>query len=186
MASNLATFNAALAVTAAAAGDIAFARTVLDEAGRFEDMRFDSEWIGSMALYCEACVQTAAVEHAGALLRTMLGTHSVGVRVAPVCGWWGPVAHHLGALERLLGQLDAALENLYTALSVEASMRAVPFEARTSIELARVHLAMGGTARRNEAAEMLARAEAAATTIGAFGIATDVRQLTALTNTRQK
>jgi hypothetical protein len=188
MASNLATFHAALAVTAAAAGDIGYARTVLDEAGRrgFEDMRFDSEWIGSMALYCEACVRTAAVEHAGALHRTMLGTHLVGVRVAPVCGWWGPVPHHLGALERLLGQLDAALEHLYTALSVESSMRAVPFEARTLIELARVHLAMGGAARRDEAAEMLARADAAAARLSASGIATDVRPLTELTTSRPK
>jgi transcriptional regulator with XRE-family HTH domain/tetratricopeptide (TPR) repeat protein len=188
MASNFTTFHAALAATAAMAGDIAFARTVLDEAGRrgFPHMRFDSEWIGSMALYCEACVRSAAVEHAESLHGTMLGIHSVGVRVAPVCGWWGPVAHHLGALERLLGQLDAALEHLNTALSVEASMRAVPFEARTLTELARVQLAMGGTARRDEAADVLARAEAAATGLGALGIATDVQQLTELTTTRLK
>ena len=60
------------------------------------------------------------------------------VRVAPVGAWIGPIDHHLGALSRVLGDLDRADHHLQRALVVEDEMNGRPYTVRTMVELAAV------------------------------------------------
>jgi hypothetical protein len=172
----LGTVAAARALTAAMAGDIDGALVLVDAAaGRgFAEIRFDSEWIGTIGLYADACARCKAVEPASELADVLRGAATATVRIAPIAAWWGPVDHHLGALHRIAGRYDEAITYLQRALDASQRMQATPFAARTAIELARAHA--GGEGDPRAATELLVRAETEATRVGATGIAREAAE----------
>jgi tetratricopeptide (TPR) repeat protein len=164
------TFMAGLAVTAASAGDAARAADLLDRqaAKGFDDVRRDAEWLPVIGFLSHACAIAGVTRHADALHQLLGESPARGVRIGPVAAWWGPVRHHLGALDRLLGRLDSAEQHLEAALRLEAEMGARPFEARTQIELAAVLAMSTGADERVHA--LRTAAAATARELGAPGL----------------
>ena len=135
---NVPTFLAGLTLTAAAAGDVAFAGSLLDDqaAAGFDSIRHDAEWLPVVGFLASACAMAGVNRHAEALHALLATSPATTVRVGPLAGWWGPIALHLGALCRLLGDLDQAERHLVVALDVAGTLGSPPFEARTEVELA--------------------------------------------------
>lgn len=144
----LATFEAALAAIAAVAGETAFADDLLacqvGSGGETLERNWSylsAERLPVLGMLAWCCGATANVEQAK-VLRGFLGrvaqTGVRVVRVAALGAWLGPLDHHIGVLNRVLGDLDGAEENLTRALAVEDEMRGRPFRVRTLLELAEV------------------------------------------------
>ncbi len=131
------TFQAGLALTAALAGDVDLAQRVLKEGGRqrFQDIRQDVEWIGTVVLYSNASVIVGEREHCEHLHRLLVKSPITAVRLGPITNWWGPVDHHLGALCRVLGLWEEARTRLERARAIEMALGAEPFLRRTQTEL---------------------------------------------------
>lgn len=163
------TFLAGMTLTVAAAGDHRLAIELLDRqaAQGFQDVRRDAEWLPVVGFLSHACAMSAGAHHAPLLRWLLESGQATGVRIGPVAGWWGPVEHHLGALSRVEGQLDAAVSHLETALAVEASMGALPFLARTQWELAAVLEQRAVTADLERIGELRDNARAIAHRLGA-------------------
>ncbi len=132
------TFMAGLAMTAAEAGELALAGELLDDQARvgFDSIRRDAEWLPVLGFLAHAAVIVADRAHVDAIHALLATTEARTVRVGPLAGWWGPVDHHLGAMCRVLGRHDRAVEHLEVALAVEERFGARPWMARTQLELA--------------------------------------------------
>ena len=172
----LSTFEAALAGVAALAGDHAAASRLTDEQLGADGEILDRDWsylsaerlpvLGLLAWGCSASQNTTQA----ALLRDRLVLHADlgvrAVRVAPVGAWLGPIDHHIGALERVLGNLDRAEHHLRRALVVEEEMNGRPFRVRTLLELAELARVRGGAGAASEASAWRNQAEHLASELG--------------------
>jgi class 3 adenylate cyclase len=117
------------------------ARTEFERLAREEFVQLprDWNWLASMFVLAEICVDLGEAEHAEILYR-LLAPYST--RNA-VLGWYhtyGSVAFALGRLAALLGRLDEAEAHFETALAANARIRAVPPLAHTETELAKLLL----------------------------------------------
>ncbi len=100
----------------------------------------DWNWLASMFVLSEICVDLGEARHAEVLYR-LLAPYSA--RNA-VIGWYhtyGSVAYALGRLAGLLGRFDDAKAHFETALAANARMRAATPLAHTQFELAKLLLA---------------------------------------------
>lgn len=174
----LATFEAALAAVAAAAGDWTFADQLLDEQIGVEGRTLARNWsylsaerLPVLGMLSWACGMSGSAAHAPVLRDALLKHVALGVRVvrvAAVGAWIGPIDHHIGALNRVLGHLDEAEAHLHRALVVEDEMNGRPYRVRTLLELAgvaEVRSAMS-PGSRSRAAEWRGQAEDLAVTLG--------------------
>lgn len=145
---NLRTFEAGLTAMAAAAGDVAMSgELLLAQVGASGEI-LDKEWVYLSAerlpvvgMLSWACWASSNRELADVLRNRLLRIAELGIqvaRIAPVGAWIGPLDHHVGALCRVLGDLDEAERYLTRALTVEDEMRGRPYRVRTLLELARV------------------------------------------------
>lgn len=168
------TFLAGFAITATLGGATEVARGLLEEfaAPGFEALRRDLEWLPVMGFLGHVAAALGATEHAATLYDLLAAHPARAVRVGPVCGWWGPTDHHLGALCRLMGRLDEAKTRLRRAMVVCESFDARPWRARCQLELARILELQAGAATR-ESLALRAGAEAAISDLGAVGISTN-------------
>jgi tetratricopeptide (TPR) repeat protein len=169
---NVPTFLAGLTLTAAAAGDAALAGSLLDEqaAAGFDSIRHDAEWLPVVGFLASACAMAGVNRHAEALHAILATSPATTVRVGPLAGWWGPIALHLGALCRLLGDLDQAERHLVVALDVAGTLGSPPFEARTEVELAALLDQRGAASTRGRAAALRQSATATARELAAPGL----------------
>jgi transcriptional regulator with XRE-family HTH domain/tetratricopeptide (TPR) repeat protein len=171
--------TAGIALCAALAGDEERAAQALRQ---HCEHGFDSHPIGAdrlapAAFLAQACGIVGDVR-AATLLRAELETsRALAVRVGPMIGWWGPVAHHLGVVCRVQGDLGAAEAHLRRALSLERSMNARPFEARTKAGLARV--LMERHTRADEARRLAEESLLGAARLNAPGLEREVASATA-------
>jgi transcriptional regulator with XRE-family HTH domain/tetratricopeptide (TPR) repeat protein len=168
----IAVIQAGIAITAAIAGEHDLARATLDrlvESG-FESKPRGADRLASTAFLAHACVAEGAIQHAEALSSALSASLATVVRVGPLIGWWGPIDHHIGTLQRLLGHDAAAEHHLRRAIGVERAMGALPFAARTGAELAATLVGRDPSGATLIAEEALA----AARSLGAQGIVTEV------------
>jgi transcriptional regulator with XRE-family HTH domain/tetratricopeptide (TPR) repeat protein len=170
----LATFEAALAAIAAAAGDHAFANQLIGEqvGEHGENLARDWSYLSAerlpvVGMLAWGCAMSGNVDRAPFLLDRLSHLWALGVRVvriAPVGAWIGPIDHHMGALHRVLGDFDAAQIHLERALTVEGQMNGRPYQVRTLLELANLTDARGGPVART--AEFRGKAEDLALKLG--------------------
>jgi hypothetical protein len=134
------TFWAGFAMTATEAGLHELARELFATHARagFANVRRDLEWLPVIGFFSHACAGLDDAEYAPVLYELLEASPARGVRVGPLAGWWGATDHHLGALCRVMGRLDEAQVRLRTALETTVLLGARPWQARTSLELARV------------------------------------------------
>ena len=120
------------------------ARTEFERLAReeFVELPRDWNWLASMFVLAEICVDLGEAKHAEVLYR-LLAPYST--RNA-VLGWYhtyGSVAFALGRLAALLGRLDEAEAHFETALAANARIRAAMPLAHTESELAKLLLSRG-------------------------------------------
>ena len=167
------TFMAGLALTAARGGAPDLAAELLDDQAAlgFDRVRRDLEWLPVIGFYCDACAVLGDARHAE-VLHDLLAVHPArAVRVGPLAAFWGPVDHHLGALCGVLGRLDEAEVRMRRAVELGHRLGAVPWLARSELELADVIERTRGVAWRQEAETLRVHAATIAAEVGAFGVA---------------
>jgi hypothetical protein len=149
---------ASLCLTLADSGREVDALTLLDHrtGGAFTDIPKDPTFAATAAMFAEA---TVLLEHrrAAEALRELLApwTGQVGFDGVTAVGSLG---HYVGALERVLGRSDRAVEHLTRSAELHRSMGAGFFEARSRHERARALLARDRPGDRAEATVELRRA----------------------------
>jgi len=148
-------FQAALARIYADIGRTDDARTLLaaGAADRFAHP-FDPLATTTIALWCETAIQLADTAAATVLTERL---HSFADQV--ICSGvniFGSLDHYRGALSAVLGAHDDAERLLTIGLATHEALGAPFFEARSCLELARMHQARGG-AGDADAAERFAR-----------------------------
>jgi tetratricopeptide (TPR) repeat protein/DNA-binding XRE family transcriptional regulator len=168
------TFLAGLALTASVAGEVDTVAQLLDEHagehGDFASVRRDAEWLPVIGFLAGACATSANVRHAATLRSLLLTALARTIRIGPIGAWFGPIDHHVGALSRLLGDLDEAVRRLESALVIEADFGARPFQARTANELALALASRDLPGDRQRADTFRAMAEAIAAELAAPGL----------------
>jgi tetratricopeptide (TPR) repeat protein len=133
------TFMAGFAITAALGGQVELARELLSwQASKgFGRVRRDLEWLPVIGFLSHTAAVLGELDHAGELYGLLASHPARAVRVGPLAGWWGPTDHHLGALSRVLGDLERAEWHLREAIRTCRRMEARPWLARCQLELAR-------------------------------------------------
>ncbi|HEY1780338.1 MAG TPA: AAA family ATPase [Roseiarcus sp.] len=139
----------------------------------------DWNWLASMFVLAEICVDLGEARHAEVLYR-LLAPYSA--RNA-VIGWYhtyGSVASALGRLAGLIGRFDDAKAHFETAISANARMRAATPLAHSQYELAKLLLArtQGDDAERAHA--LLGSARRAAETLNLVRVKHKLARLGAL------
>ncbi len=172
----LATFEAALPAVAAGAGDHAAACELIDAIVGVDGELLERDWtylsaerLPVLGLLAWGAAQARHVGQAALLRDSLLRHVELGcrvVRIAPVGAWIGAVDHHIGCLEHVLGNLDAAERHLRTALVVEDEMNGPPWQVRTLLALADVAGDRGGPGDVELAQGWRDEARALATAIG--------------------
>ena len=121
---------------AALAGERDEAVAALDAAAAagFDNIARDANWHVAIAALSHACALLERRAHAEDLARLLATSRAAVVRVGPILGWWGPVAHHAGALLRLAGHHDEADRQLAEAARITAGFSRGAFVSRTEIE----------------------------------------------------
>jgi DNA-binding CsgD family transcriptional regulator/tetratricopeptide (TPR) repeat protein len=132
---------------------------------RFGSLARDTLWPGGASFLADACVATAAVEHAPVLYDEMLAFRGQNLMMGMTVSV-GPADRLLGALAGLLGQDDAARDHFDTALALAERSRSPVWRARVLHDRAR------WAAGRGDAAEALTRAEAALADAASVGMPT--------------
>jgi transcriptional regulator with XRE-family HTH domain/tetratricopeptide (TPR) repeat protein len=168
------TFLAGLTLTASVAGQFDTVAQLLEEhageRGDFANVRRDAEWLPVIGFLAGACAASADVRHAPTLRRLLLSAPARTIRIGPIGAWFGPIDHHVGALSRLLGDLDEAVRRLDSALVTEGAFGAAPFRARSSNELAIALDHRGQPGDRQRGADVREAAEAIASALTAPGL----------------
>ena len=160
-------FRSLVALANAEAGELDFAREVLDTdvATRFATLPRDPFWIATVVDYAYAVARLGDRE-AAALLREILDPYR-GRLATTTVAVWGVVDHALGRLELLLGEEEAGRRSLRAAIDSYAAMQAPLWKARAEADLepigeaessleARV-AALGLTDRQAEVTRLAAR-----------------------------
>ncbi len=172
----LRTFEAAFAAMAAAAGEHTLSAQLLQEQVGEHGQTLDRDWVYLSAerlpvvgMLAWGCGMSANVDHAFILRERLVRIAALAVRVvrvAPVGAWIGPIDHHLGVLNRVLGDLDDAETHLQRALTVEDDMNGQPYKVRTLLELANVANGRGGSEAKSQASTWRGMAEDLAVRLG--------------------
>ena len=131
-----------LQLTLVQLGRLDEARTEFESLARdeFAQVPRDWNWLASMFVLADICVDLGEAKHAEVLYR-LLGPYSA--RNA-MLGWYhtyGSIAFALGRLAALLGRFDEAKAHFETALAANARIRATVALAHTECELAKLLLA---------------------------------------------
>ena len=128
-------FRSLVALANAEAGELDFAREVLDSdvATRFEALPRDPFWIATVVDYAYAVARLGDRE-AAALLHGILDPYR-GRLATTTVAVWGVVDHALGRLELLLGQEEAGRRSLRTAIDAYTAMGAPLWKARAEADL---------------------------------------------------
>ena len=160
-------FRSLVALSNAEAGELDFAREVLDTdlATRFAGLPRDPFWIATAVDYAYAIAQLEDRE-AATLLHGILDPYR-GRLATTTVAVWGVVDHALGRLELLLGKEEAGRSSLLTAIDSYAAMGAPLWKARAEGDLEPLRgaessletriAALGLTARQAEVTRLTAR-----------------------------
>ena len=161
---------------AALAGERDVAVDALDAvaAAGFGGIARDANWHVAVAALSHACALLERRDHAEDLVRLLATSRAPVVRVGPILGWWGPVAHHVGSLLGLLGRFDDADRHLAEAARLTATFSRGPFVARIGLERGLIQVALGD---REGAQRSLAAALAQADNLGAGAIHREAERL---------
>jgi class 3 adenylate cyclase len=162
-----------LAASAAEGGDTAQASSRLERGTAAGFTPMDIAWGSGVGSYSIACARAEHVESAGALYR-MMAPYEEQVAYTGANAWL-TIAHHLGALARVLDRSEAAERHLRVAASMAERMRAPVWLARTRVEQARARLARGD--RPDGVAPLLDEARETAARFGAAGVERDAADL---------
>ena len=132
----------------------------------FRDVPVDRGRLTTLALASEVAAVTGEVR-AAAALHEQLAPHA---RLSVVAGsglfYFGPVAHFLGLLECVATRWDASLRHFEQAIASAERTGARVWKAHSELGAARVLLARGAPRDRARAAQLIGRAEHAASTHG--------------------
>ncbi len=128
-------FRSLVALANAEAGELEFAREVLDTdvATRFESLPRDPFWLATVVDYAYAVARLEDRE-AAALLHGILDPYR-GRLATTAVAVWGVVDHALGRLELLLDEEEAGRRSLRAAIDSYAAMRAPLWKARAEADL---------------------------------------------------
>jgi hypothetical protein len=162
-----------LAASAAEGGDTAQARSRLDRGTAAGFTPLDIAWGSGRGLLLDPCARSEHVESAAALHR-MMAPYEEQVAYTGANAWL-TIAHHLGALARVLDRPEAAERHPRVAASLAERMRAPVWLARTRVEEVRVRLARGE--RPDGVAPLLEEARETAARFGAAGVERDAADL---------
>jgi ActR/RegA family two-component response regulator/tetratricopeptide (TPR) repeat protein len=162
-----ATLDCSLVITYAEAGQRELARA---ELGRFAADDFvgvprNPMWLMNMTSLAVGCVAVGDVEAAGRLYPLLAPFARYNIVVVPV--WVGaPVAHYMGGLAALLGDVVAARRHYEDALVLEARTGTRQWGARTQLAYARLLRASGRPGDAARADELVASSRAIALELG--------------------
>jgi class 3 adenylate cyclase len=162
-----------LAASAAEGGDLAQASSRLERGVAAGFTPLDIAWGSGVGSYSIACARAEHEESAAALYR-MMAPYEGQVAYTGANAWL-LIAHHLGALARVLGRPEAAERHLRVAATLAERMGAPVWLARTRVEEGRSRLARGD--RRDRVAPLLDEARETAARFGAAGVERDAAEL---------
>lgn len=180
----LATFEAGYAAMAAAAGERELAEQLCDAQIGDDGATLDANWsylsaerLPVVGMLAWACATLGDPRRAAIIRDRLMRVAESGVRavrIAAVGAWIGPLDHHLGALHRVLGDLDQAEHHLARALEVADAMNGGPSKVRSLLELATVARMRGTAAGAESAAVRQDEAERLADRLGLATIVSTV------------
>lgn len=158
-----------LALVEAMTGFTGPGRQALDHAVRdgVGGIRRDISWILSLAGLAQLAELLEHRQGAAAVYRELLPFAQQHIVGGTAIVYRGSVAHDLGRLAAVLGRWDEADHHFETALARERRMAARPFEAAVLCSWARMLLARGAGADRDEAQRRLTEARCLARELGA-------------------
>jgi transcriptional regulator with XRE-family HTH domain/tetratricopeptide (TPR) repeat protein len=172
----VATFEASLVSTAGAEGNYEITDQLLAEQVGPNGEALERDWsylsaerLPVVGLLAWGCGLVGNAHYAPLLLGRLIQMAALGVRavrVAPVGAWIGPIDHHIGVLNRVLGQFDEAQRHLERALVVEDEMNGRPWRVRTLLELATLATARGDNHHQALASQHRTQAEWLAAELG--------------------
>jgi transcriptional regulator with XRE-family HTH domain len=161
--SGLSTFEAGYTAMAAAAGRRELAQQLCDAQLGEHGETLDANWaflsaerlpvVGMLAWASATIGDPGRAATLRDRLERIAETGVRAVRIAAIGAWIGPIDHHLGALHRVLGDLDLADRHLAQSLTVADAMNGAPAKVRTLLEQARV-ARLRGTAAGDETARV--------------------------------
>ena len=137
---NIPCYRAVLAMCAADAGDVDTARAAFDffVTGGFV-LPADSNWMLTAAVLADTCAtlgDAAAAERLSALLEPFADRQVILNCYGGGGSYWGPVAHHLGRLASVRGEIPTARGYLDAAVQSSEAFGAPLFAARSQAALA--------------------------------------------------
>jgi hypothetical protein len=143
------TYRAVLALCCSKSGDLPGARAAYQQlAARDFELPADSNWMLAIAVLADTAATLGDVEHAPTFIRLLEPYEDRHVVLNCFGGggaFWGPVAHHLGRLEALLGNWECACAYLERSMGASEAMGAVAFAETSRQSLAAI---AGGRARQ--------------------------------------
>lgn len=162
-------WRSAVLVTRAERGDLAGARTLLDQmaANDFADVPRDFGWMGALAGIADTCGVLGDARRAATLYPMLLPYARLNVTLAHSFG--GPVARLLGVLALVRGDVPAAIAHFEDALARCVRLGAAPEEVRSAEGLARALLARDAAGDRARAAGLVERARHRGEALGLGG-----------------
>lgn len=162
-------FRCMLALVHAETGRTSEARRALDALaeGEFAALPRTNEWLFSMSFLTDAAAVIDHIEHAPTMYDLLLPYAShTGATADYVCT--GSMTRSLGILATAMSRWREAERHLEEALSINESMAARPWAARTRHDLARMLLARDAPGDRERASDLLSEVIA---TCGRLGMA---------------
>ncbi len=116
-------FRATFALALTEGSRLAEAQAILDQAtaSGFDDLPFDVTWLAAVCIYAYVSSVLADAPSAEMLYRLLEPWHEQ--IVFPAFGVWGPVDLYLGALARVVNELDAARRHLAKAAETAVPRR---------------------------------------------------------------
>ncbi len=162
-----ATLDCSLVITYAEAGQRELARAELRRlaADDFAGVPRNPMWLMNMMSLADGCIAVADVDAAARLYQLLAPFARYNVVIVPV---WvaAPVAHYMGGLAALLGDVVAARRHYEDALVLEARTGTRQWGARTQLAYARLLRASGRAGDVERADELVASARAIARELG--------------------
>jgi class 3 adenylate cyclase len=143
----------------------------------FSALRYDWNWLGTMAAVTEACVYLGDRERAARIYTLLLPFADRCIFV----GWfevnYGSVARYLGMLATLLERYDEAQLHFESAIAMHANMRARPLLAHTQYRYGEMICRRANAGDRDRAIELVQTALATADLLGMKALAGRARTL---------
>ena len=133
--------------------------------GEFRLVQRDWNWIPSMFVLADVCVDLGDLANADIIYR-LLGPYAARNAMLGNVYTYGSVAFALGRLASLLGRQDDAAAHLETALAANRRIRAAVWLSHTHYEFGRVLAGRNEDGARARADELVASARQTATALG--------------------